>query len=1027
MKFLLPRLWGIPFISLRRKLAVISGLTLLVLCSHQIVLAEESTVMETIPAPVGYWRFGSSIEGVVTLNEVTGNFDAEQFGDAQNVADTPDNNVGLSSTNSTRPNSASMKFDGDDDYVRIQRNADFDIQQELTLAAWVKLADVVPDQKIVGKLKLNFPSGSGYLLGVRNGQLRVEVGDSNAQISTFDGGTIVADTWTHVAMTWKIGGQFSAYVDGQQVASIAAGTLPIGTECSTDNTGGCNVIIGGASWAPTALNANGNIDEVLIFDKELTANQIAQLAKRVTSCGAADSRETLDQALTCYISATTSSASYLVRLTGDILLDQPLVDIYPTVEGNSLTIEGNGHFIDGAGAYQVLRFNYANDVTINNLTIQNGNTGIGAGAAIDFGFRTNIVISDSTFANNSGSSGGAINAGTSTMSDPSSLAITDSNFISNTVSNQGNPFGGVGGAIRGDGTPIKITNSTFSNNRASFDDIDGMPTLDRFFGGGGLGGSIANFGGIITITNSIFTENAVTYSSAAPVDPNDMSPSYSPAGGLGGSIYNQAGTVTTIDSTFRNNVASYQIDAGWGGGQGGAIFNDINLLPQGATPVLNVHNSTFIDNRAISTSSSTNYGGGDGGGIFNWGTFTVYNSTFSNNEAMNSMGGLGGYGGGIYNNGDTTDVVTLIHTTFSGNSASANGGGVSNFNNTMTIRNSIVANSGPGGDCGLGAPTDPTLPGGVVTATNTLFEDAASACGNSSTGINGNILGVDPLLDLLADNGGATPTHALNMASPAIGAADNNVCMAAPINNLDQRGISRDSSCDMGAYEADQKPQVGFSSSELIVNEGDGSVTITVGLSVSTSVPVSVNVVTDITTILTNATPSEDFVALPLTTVVIPAGKTAATLSTAILDDTIDEPDEGFVFVLSLPLNSPVELSSAPPVVEVKIVDNDSTTNNAPVANETLVDVPGSTIPVVLTGFDADSDTLTYTIVTQPSNGTLSGTAPNLTYTPNPGFTGTDSLTFKVNDGKVDSAPATVTIKVANARQRHIYLPVVTR
>lgn len=90
----------------------------------------------------------------------------------------------------------------------------------------------------------------------------------------------------------------------------------------------------------------------------------------------------------------------------------------------------------------------------------------------------------------------------------------------------------------------------------------------------------------------------------------------------------------------------------------------------------------------------------------------------------------------------------------------------------------------------------------------------------------------------------------------------------------------------------------------------------------------------------------------------------------------------------------------------------DGVPNSAPIAEEILVDVPGATKPVTLGGTDADGDSLSFTIVTQPANGSLSGTAPNLTYTPNAGFSGTDSFTYTVNDGTVDSAAATVTIQV---------------
>ena len=69
-------------------------------------------------------------------------------------------------------------------------------------------------------------------------------------------------------------------------------------------------------------------------------------------------------------------------------------------------------------------------------------------------------------------------------------------------------------------------------------------------------------------------------------------------------------------------------------------------------------------------------------------------------------------------------------------------------------------------------------------------------------------------------------------------------------------------------------------------------------------------------------------------------------------------------------------------------------------------------VNITLTGSDTDGDTLTYSVVNDPTNGTLSGTAPNLTYTPNDNYNGADSFTFTVNDGNTNSAPATVSITV---------------
>ncbi|MBE7184515.1 MAG: autotransporter domain-containing protein [Methylobacterium mesophilicum] len=87
----------------------------------------------------------------------------------------------------------------------------------------------------------------------------------------------------------------------------------------------------------------------------------------------------------------------------------------------------------------------------------------------------------------------------------------------------------------------------------------------------------------------------------------------------------------------------------------------------------------------------------------------------------------------------------------------------------------------------------------------------------------------------------------------------------------------------------------------------------------------------------------------------------------------------------------------------------------APTANNQAVATPYNTArAITLTGSDPNSParTLTYTVTTATSHGTLSGTAPNLTYTPTAYFTGSDSFTFTVNNGTSTSAPATVSITV---------------
>lgn len=87
--------------------------------------------------------------------------------------------------------------------------------------------------------------------------------------------------------------------------------------------------------------------------------------------------------------------------------------------------------------------------------------------------------------------------------------------------------------------------------------------------------------------------------------------------------------------------------------------------------------------------------------------------------------------------------------------------------------------------------------------------------------------------------------------------------------------------------------------------------------------------------------------------------------------------------------------------------------NDAPVANEQNI-VTDQNVPVAMTlsGSDIEGSPLSFRILDQPARGSLSGTLPNITYTPDAGQTGTDSFTFVVNDGTADSAPATITILI---------------
>jgi GH18 family chitinase len=84
-----------------------------------------------------------------------------------------------------------------------------------------------------------------------------------------------------------------------------------------------------------------------------------------------------------------------------------------------------------------------------------------------------------------------------------------------------------------------------------------------------------------------------------------------------------------------------------------------------------------------------------------------------------------------------------------------------------------------------------------------------------------------------------------------------------------------------------------------------------------------------------------------------------------------------------------------------------------PIANDQSISTTEDTSKTItLTASDSNGDPLTYTVLSTPLNGDLTGTASNLIYIPDPGFVGTDSFTFIVNDGTNNSNTAIVSITV---------------
>jgi len=98
--------------------------------------------------------------------------------------------------------------------------------------------------------------------------------------------------------------------------------------------------------------------------------------------------------------------------------------------------------------------------------------------------------------------------------------------------------------------------------------------------------------------------------------------------------------------------------------------------------------------------------------------------------------------------------------------------------------------------------------------------------------------------------------------------------------------------------------------------------------------------------------------------------------------------------------------------------------NTAPVAYDQSIPVEhDKASAVTLTASDAEGNALVYTVLSGPSHGTIStGTSAERTYTPDAGYSGPDSFTFKAHDGALDSNSATVSLTVMSTEEVTVIL-----
>ncbi len=273
--------------------------------------------------------------------------------------------------------------------------------------------------------------------------------------------------------------------------------------------------------------------------------------------------------------------------------------------------------------------------------------------------------------------------------------------------------------------------------------------------------------------------------------------------------------IMDVQLTINASISGLTFTTGWGNNDAGAILNRGTLV---------VTNSAFVDNFAW-------WGGG---AIYNEGNMTLNACIIADNHA-------GLWGGGIFNNFNTS--IVLNNCTVSGNDCYEVGGGLYNRANMSLTNTTVTNNRADSNDSGVGTGGGiHNEPGQTVSLYNTIvavnfngggsqFDDITNLGYinyNSSNnligadegdcglihGVNGNQVGsmtspIDPLLDLLADNGGPTLTHNLLAGSPAVNAGNDYYAGMAGLV-YDQRGPGFNrffGTVDIGSLEVQTQPE----------------------------------------------------------------------------------------------------------------------------------------------------------------------------------------------------------------------------
>lgn len=506
----------------------------------------------------------------------------------------------------------------------------------------------------------------------------------------------------------------------------------------------------------------------------------------------------------------------------------------------NLAVAGPGQdalSISGNDNDRVFEHQGAGTLTLSALTVTHGRSPDSGGCILAGGnlALTGVTVSACAagapeVANNSG--GGASVLGNATLD--------DAHFADNTL--DGN-LRVRGGALAVNGT-LSAANSTFTNNRAQSHTVTGGSPLSNIVEGGAiqvlgetdlvdstisdntaLSDSYEIFGGGLSVGSHVDDVSASLDIQRGVVTGNTVNSSCDVCAPQGGGI--AVVGITRLRQTTLNNNSVVSTNH-YGGAGGMRVFDSPSVEIQGSTisgnhadsagggligpeqGVLSI-DATQITGNSADNVSGTNEGGGavlcfgcsvqlssstvsgnvagaNGGGIaVLFGEYapapaTIINSTISGNTGYEGAGMMLDGGDALFSN-----------STIAFNQASYRGAGISasEYSYTIELQSTIVSNNLTGTDANnVWAFPD------TVSGANNLVPNAAGL----PAAMPADTITVDPLLLPLANNGGATPTHALGEGSPAVDTGNNAIGLV-----FDQRGdgFLREYgvAADIGAFE----------------------------------------------------------------------------------------------------------------------------------------------------------------------------------------------------------------------------------